>query len=118
MKSLDTVNAWSRASDLAIKTLATLSACDDPSLRQQTTLAALKVAAKIASRYEYRSPQQCRDQLITANGSCAELRTHLHIACELGIINNQQSVGLIQESLEISIMLRELIAWCQQKMRP
>jgi len=44
---------------------------------------------KIAVGYE-REPYQFRQHLIAANGSCTALRTHLHVAAELGIIDNDQ----------------------------
>jgi four helix bundle protein len=108
MKSPDSVNVWNRASDLAIKTLKALKFCDEPGLCDQAARAALQVATKIAVGCE-REPCQFRQHLLAANGSCAALRTHLHAAAELGIIDGDQSTRLIKESLEISGMLRTLI---------
>ena len=109
MKNLDSVNVWNRSCNLAIHTHQALNPCPDPNFREHMTRASLAVPSNIAEGYDRNSPRQFRQYLNRASGSCAALRTQLHIAAELGIIDNTQSADLITESLEISTMLQRLI---------
>ncbi|MFT4564876.1 MAG: four helix bundle protein [Gammaproteobacteria bacterium] len=112
MRSLNDIHAWSRACDLAIGTLKLFTYSSDHRFCELTCRSALTIPAKIAAGYESDSPDSYRQFLVVANGNCAELRTQLHIAQELGIIDRDRSIGLINESLEVSALLRGLIAWC------
>jgi four helix bundle protein len=117
MKTLDGVNIWNRSCDLAIQTHRSLHGCRDNGFRDLVTRASLAVASNIAEGYERDSRRQCREFLQNAKGSCAALRTHLYIAGELGIIDNDQSIDLIAKSLEIATMLQGLINDYQKKTR-
>ncbi|MDA0821273.1 MAG: four helix bundle protein [Proteobacteria bacterium] len=110
MRSLNDIHVWSRACDLAIGTLKLFASCRDHRFYEQTCRSALTIPAKIAAGYESDSPDSYRRLLVVANGNCAELRTQLHIAKELGFIDGDHSVGLIKDSLEVSALLRGLIA--------
>ncbi|TDJ68670.1 MAG: four helix bundle protein [Proteobacteria bacterium] len=109
MKNLDGINVWNRSCNMAIRTHKALGPCPDPNFRERITRASLAVASNIAAGYERNSTWQFRQYLNKANGSCAELRTQLYIAAELGIIDHAQSTNLIAETLEISTLLRSLI---------
>jgi four helix bundle protein len=109
MKTLDGINIWNRSCDLAIQTHRTLHECHDSGFRNLVTQASLAIASNVAAGYERDSQTQCRRFLETAKGACAELRTQLYIAGELGIIDNGQSIDLIAESLKISSMLQGLL---------
>lgn len=115
MKNLEGVNAWNRACDLAIRTYQSITACGNPSFRDQLTRTSLAVASNIAEGYELDSPERISAHLIDARGSCAELRTYLYVAGELGLIDSLQSNGLIAQSLEISTLLETMIAWCHDE---
>lgn len=109
MTTLDGINLWNRSCDLAIQTHRTLNECRDNGFRDLVTRASLAVASNVAEGYEHKSRRQCREFLEHAKGSCAELRTQLYIAAELGIIDNDRSIDLIAESLKISTMLQDVI---------
>ena len=109
MKTLDGINIWNRSCDLAIETYRTLNECRDTGFRDVVTRASLAVAANIAEGYEHGSQRHRRRYLENARGSCAELRTHLYIASELGIIDGLRSTDLIAESLKLSTMIQTLI---------
>ncbi len=117
MKTLDGINIWNRSCDLAIQTHRTLHECHDNGFRDLVTRASLAIASNVAAGYERTSQAQRRRYLENAKGSCAELRTHLYIAGELGIIDNGQSIDLIAESLKISSMLQGLINDYREKTR-
>ena len=117
MKTLGGINIWNRSCDLAIQTHLTLHECHDNGFRDLVTRASLAIASNVAAGYERNSQAQCRRFLEDAKGSCDELRTHLYIAGELGIIDNGQSIDLIAESLKISSMLQGLINDYRKKTR-
>jgi four helix bundle protein len=116
MKTLDGINLWNRSCDLAIQTHRTLNGCRDSGFRDALTRASLALASGVADGYERDSRRQSRRCLQNAKGSCAELRTQLYIAGELGIIDNEQSIDLIAESLKISTMLQAVLD--EQRHRP
>lgn len=118
MKTLDGINIWNRSCDLAIQTHLTLRECHDNAFRDVVTRASLAIPSNVAEGYERNSKAQCRRFLENAQGSCAELRTQLYIAGELGIIDNGQSIDLIAESLKISSMLQGLINDYRKKTQP
>jgi four helix bundle protein len=118
MKTLDGINIWNRSCELAIQTHRTVSKCDDADFRELPTKTSVAVASKVAEGYDRNSRRQCRQFLRDAKRACAELRTHLYIAAELGIIDNGQSVDLIAESLKISTMLESLIREYRKKDSP
>jgi four helix bundle protein len=109
MRSINDIHAWSSACDLAIATLKLFTSCSDHRF-DQTCRSALTIPAKIAAGYESDSRDTYRRLLGVANGNCAELRTQLHIAQQLGVIEGDHCVGLINQSLEVSALLRGLLA--------
>ncbi len=115
MKTIEGIRVWDRACDLAIQICETLNSSHNSNLRDDTTRASLAVAANIAEGYEHHSRQHFCEYLTTARGSCAKLRTHLYIASELDIIDKEESIALITETLELSSQLDNLIEQHQLK---
>ena len=75
----------------------------------------MAVPSNISEGYERNSTVQLVQYLKIAKYSCAELRTQLYIAAELNLITLQSSTKLMQESMEVSKMLQELISCCERK---
>lgn len=114
MKTLEGVNAWNRSCDLAIRTYQSIEACSNASFRDRLTETSLAVASHIAEGYELDSPDQFSMRLKNARAYCAELRTQLHVAGELGLVDSARSSELIAHSLEISSLLVHMIDWCEE----
>ena len=74
--------------------------------------------SNIAEGYERDSKKQFARYLRMARDSCAELRTQLYIAAQLDLITVQKSTELMQNSMEITRMLRGLIEWCDAGAEP
>lgn len=118
MKTLNTVQVWNRACELAVQIHNTLDPCKDAAMRDAITCTSVDVAAKIAQGYELKTRQHCWQWLANARGTCAALRTRLYIAGELDVLDNEQSCQLINETLEISMQLDELLDQYQAKYCP
>jgi four helix bundle protein len=113
MDALKELTVWNRSCDLCIATHRLFAGCNDHAFRDQITRATLAVPSKIAEGYERKSDPQYAQYLQFAKGSCAEARTQLYIAAEIGLIDICNSSRLMQESLEISKMLQALINRCE-----
>jgi four helix bundle protein len=114
MKMLQGINVWNRSCELAVNTYTTLSTCNDPVFREQTTRSCLAVASRIAEGYDFESSDEFCEYLKIARGTCAVLRTQLYLAGVMGIIDNDRSTDLIEEALELSRMLEGLISCFQR----
>ena len=81
----------------------------DLRFRSQITSSALSIASNIAEGDKLMSQKQSIKHFYIAKGSCAELKTQLIIAIEIGIISNKEGRSLIKECQIISSMLYNLI---------
>ncbi|MCB1748812.1 MAG: four helix bundle protein [Gammaproteobacteria bacterium] len=115
MDALQGLQAWTRACGLASDTYRAMGACSDRVFREQVTRASLAVAASIAEGYERGSRPQFAQYLRSARGSCAELRTQLYIAADIGLVENDTAHRLVAELLELSKTLQTLINRCERR---
>jgi four helix bundle protein len=118
MNALNGLSIWNRACELAVEAYLSISDCPDLNFRDRITKSSLLVPSDIAKGYERKSEKQFPLALKNAKSSCAELRTQLYIAAQLDLITLQKSTQLMQESLEISRMLQDLIDWCETRAEP
>ena len=82
----------------------------DFALRDQMRRAAVSVMSNIAEGFERYSRTEFRHFLSIARGSASELRSQLHLAHELGYLDQGQFSTLYQQCLAISRMLARLRA--------
>ena len=71
--------------------------------------AAVSISSNIAEGSERKSKKEFVQFLYIARGSCAELRTQLYIAADIGIISADSASKLIGETKRIAAMLTGLI---------
>ena len=115
MNAHNGLSAWNKACELAVEIYVTINACSDRGFRENIIKSSLSIPSHIAQGYDRKSPQQYAHFLGIAEESCSELRTHLYIAAQLDLITLQKSTQLMQESLEISKVLKHLIDWCESR---
>ena len=108
-RSFEDLDAWKRASRLAVRTYEVLHNCSDRSLKNQMTRAAVSVASNIAEGAERGSNPDFIRFLHIAKGSLAELRTQTYIAFKINILSEETRVELVGECVELSKMLHGLI---------
>ncbi|WP_028696589.1 four helix bundle protein [Pseudomonas cremoricolorata] len=100
---------WQRGKKLAVEMYRAFAHCRDLGFKSQLTRAAVSVPANIAEGMERRSEREKAWFLSVAKASCAELRTHLIIAAEIGYLPVEPADNWINETRELSRMLAGLI---------
>lgn len=72
----------------------------EPDLSRQLKRAALSVMANIAEGFERGSPGDFARFLLIAKGSCGEVRSHLHAARDLGLLDSGRHLALSHATRE------------------
>ena len=80
----------------------------DYGLTGQIQRAAVSIMSNIAEGYERRSPRDFQRFLIVAKASCAELRSQLFVALDIGYLDQQQCDTLMAQAIEVSRILSGL----------
>jgi len=78
-------------------------------LTSQARRAAVSVCANIAEGYGRENRGSYLQFLRIAQGSLKEVETHLEIAVRIGLVNEQQTAGPLEQSESVGKLLRLLI---------
>lgn len=100
--------AWQKARDLvgAIYRIADNGAfAKDFGLRDQIRRAAVSIMSNIAEGFERASRPDFHRFVVIAKGSCAEVRSQLYIASDVGHIDNEQLEKLLGQAEELARIL-------------
>lgn len=100
---------WQRSKQLAVELYQALVDCRDFGFKGQITRAAVSIPSNIAEGMERWGQREKVWFLSVAKASCAELRTQLMIASEIGYLPPRLAHGWINEVRELSKMLAGLI---------
>ena len=73
----------------------------DFGLARQTQRAAVSIPSNIAEGFERKNPAEFHQFLAIAKGSCAELRTQLYLALDVGYLDESQFDGLMKNAEEV-----------------
>ncbi len=101
--------AWQKARDLALAVYLTFEESRDFGFRDQVLRAAISISSNIAEGFERQTNKEFRYFLYIAKGSCAELRSLLYLAVELGKTLPDDSQNHIKDATEVSKILSGLI---------
>ncbi len=107
--SFEDLEVWQRACRVAESVYALLKDSREYSFKDQMTRSSLSIPSNIAEGSERNSGNEFILFLGYAKGSCAELRTQLFIAGNIGIIARELIEPLLDELTQISAMLHALI---------
>ncbi len=107
--NFEDLEVWKRSARLSAEIYKTISTLRDYGFRDQISRAGLSVPSNIAEGFERESSKECIQFLSYAKGSCGELRTQVYIGQEIGYLQKDFAIKWIQESKEISSMLKSLI---------
>ena len=77
----------------------------DFALRDQIRKAVISVPSNIAEGFERDRPREFHQFLSVAKGSCAEVRSDLYLACDLGYFAKQKLKELLQEGEEVANLI-------------
>ena len=103
------LDVWRKSARLSSEIYKALAQNRDYGFRDQITRAGLSIPSNIAEGFERESVKECVNFLSYAKGSCGELRTQIYVGREIGYLAPDQAKDWIQESKEISAMLKSLI---------
>ena len=103
--------AWQRARDLT-KTIYRVSLrgefSRDFGLARQIQRASVSIMSNVAEGFERGRPREFHQFLSTAKASCAELRSHLYVALDVGYLDAEEFGRLIEKSEEVARILGRL----------
>jgi len=115
IEKFEDLNVWKESVKLTIALYKELNSTNDYHFRDQMQRAAVSIASNIAEGFERKGNKEFIHFLHIAQGSCAELRTQLYIAKEIGMIIEKQNVDFIEQTRKISAMLANLIKVRREK---
>ncbi len=103
--------AWQKAKQLAkdVYEVTRIGAFSrDFGLSNQIQRAAVSVMSNIAEGFERHRPGEFHQFLSIAKGSCAEVRSQLYIAHDIGYVNQEQFQKLLSQAEEVTRILAGL----------
>ena len=101
--------SWKKARELALIIYQEFKNCRDFSFRDQIRRASISIMNNIAEGFERRGDKELKKFLFIAKGSCAEVRSMLYLARDLGDISKDKCKELVTKSIEISKLLSGFI---------
>ena len=114
MGNFQKLKVWLKAKELSIKiykiSIDNQNICKDYRFKNQLTSSSLSIVSNIAEGDELMSQKQSIKFFYIAKGSCAELKTQLIIASEIGYLEKELANELINDCSLISVMLHRLIS--------
>jgi four helix bundle protein len=117
-RSFEELEVWQRACRQCTTTYEIFEGCKEYSLKDQIERCSLSVPSNIAEGHERNSKADFQRFLTIALGSNAEFQTQLYIARKLNLIDQTPFQNLINESKEISAMIRGLWKSIARKTTP
>ena len=111
IKRFEDFAVWQRAKALSVVVYGVTNEgafARDFGLRDQIRRAAVSIMSNIAEGFERYSRTEFRHFLSIARGSAAEVRSQLHLARDLGYLEEADFRFLYDEAMEISLMLGSL----------
>ena len=114
--SFEDLDVWKNATGFAVRMYEILKECSDYGLKDQITRAAVSIASNIAEGAERDSKAEYIRFLHIAKGSSAELRTQIHIACKIGVIDPTLDSTLISELTMLSKQMQSLVKYLTTKL--
>ena len=115
VRRFEDLDVWKEGMRLARDVYKSLEKCRDFGLRDQMQRAAVSIPSNIAEGFERHSNKAFIRILYISQGSCAELRTQIYLAIEIGVLHKEQSDDLLEKTRKISAMLFRLIKTRNEK---
>ncbi|HNR08236.1 MAG TPA: four helix bundle protein [Saprospiraceae bacterium] len=117
IEKFEDLAVWNEALELAKEIYLELKASRDYSFRDQLQRSAVSISSNIAEGFERQTNKEFIQFLYIAKGSCGELRTQVHLAMRIGILNQEKSVAMLEKTKKISSMLYGLIKVRKEKFK-
>ena len=101
--------AWQKAKEMCLLVYKTFEKSRDFGFKDQIQRASVSVMNNIAEGFEKHPDNEFRQGLYIAKGSCGEVRSMIHLATELKLIDSDDTEELLMLSTETSKVLSGLI---------
>lgn len=118
IRSFQDLIAWQKARVLTAniyKATSQGSFARDFGLKDQIRRAAVSVMSNIAEGFERGRPSEFHQFLSIAKGSCAELRSQLFVALDVGHLKESDFEGLMNAAVEVGRIVGGLRAGVERK---
>ena len=109
IERFEDIIAWQRAKELVLGGYGVFEGIRDYGFKGQIERAAVSIMNNIAEGFERQSNKEFKQFLYISKGSCAEVRSMLHLSKDLNFISEEQAEQLIASTEEISKMLSNFI---------
>ena len=100
--------AWQKARELTKQIYSMTkreSFSKDFGLREQIQRSSVSIMSNIAEGFERGSRPEFHKFIVIAKASCAEVRSHLYVAFDVGYINNEEFNSVSSLAIEVSKIL-------------
>lgn len=101
--------SWQKSKELTVRIYKEFSTSRDLGFRDQIQRASVSIMNNIAEGFERKGNKEFRNFLFIAKGSCAEVRSMLHLAKDLRYASESLYRELLQKTEEISRLLSGFI---------
>lgn len=109
IERFEDILAWQEAKNLVVQIYLLFDQINDYGFKGQIERAAVSIMNNIAEGFERKSNTEFKHFLYISKGSCAEVRSMLHLAKELKLIEAEQCNKLLTNAEIISKMLSNFI---------
>ena len=109
IQRFEDIIAWQKAQDLAVNVYQTFGEVKDFSFRDQICRAAVSISNNIAEGFDRSSNADFSRFLYFSIASCSEVRSMIYLAERLGYVSQEKKEPLLEQSEEISKIVRGLI---------
>ena len=114
MSAFEDLVVWQRARTLTGQIYNLMQSCRDYGFRDQIQRAAVSILNNIAEGSESGSNQQNIKFLLIARGSCAEVRSMVYLAHDLGYCSEEEESFFVNECQGITGSINKLIDYFRQ----
>lgn len=108
-EQFEDIIAWQKSRELNKEIYKLFSGLRDFSFKDQIQRASVSIMNNIAEGFERKGNKEFRQFLYISKGSCAEVRSMLYLALDLGYINKSEFNRTYSNCIEISRILSSLI---------
>ena len=115
IEKFEDLEVWKEGMKLTSRIYARLRPCKDYALRDQMQRSAVSIPSNIAEGYDRNTNKEFIHHLFIARGSCAELRTQIHLCLELNVLEDAVGGELLERTRKLSAMLFKLIKTRKEK---
>jgi len=113
VEKFEDLTIWQESVGLAVDVYRILKNCRDYGLRDQIQRSAVSIPSNIAEGFDRKSNNEFLRFLKISKGSCAELRTQLIIARQIGLLRKEENP--IETTKILSAKIQKMITYREKR---